>query len=368
MQFTAQHVVTGVRSRVRRNPVESVRRVTARTTEDRRASCPVRTTPPRAGRRSDVVQPTIDGDQTENDRIAEWLAAARQSGARRAVGSPRSAPGQAAVELPRPTGRTGDNARIDDRPGGRRRARDPQDAAALARRRASRARGSSTPRFRHASASATTSRRCYSTRRSPLGAMDRSARGRSTTNSVRWAGNTCSLTSTGSPVDVRGDPLARSTGEPAGTSSSSASAFVGARGADGLGRAAELDVEQLVERRPLDVGQRQLARRALGAPHGDAGERLAVGQVEPPHLEHASRRRAPAAPAGGAATKPKSRTCGARTRCPASASWASMVPSRPSDWRSGSAATNQPKPWRASTQPSSRSTSSALRTVTRLAS
>ena len=44
-----------------------------------------------------------------------------------------------------------------------------------------------------------------------------------------------------------------------------------------------------------------------------------------------------------------------------------MVPRRPSDWRSGSAATNQPNPWRASTRPSSRSASSALRTVTRLA-
>ena len=45
-----------------------------------------------------------------------------------------------------------------------------------------------------------------------------------------------------------------------------------------------------------------------------------------------------------------------------------MVPSRPSDWRSGSTAANQPNPWRASTSPSSRSSSSALRIVTRLAS
>ena len=44
-----------------------------------------------------------------------------------------------------------------------------------------------------------------------------------------------------------------------------------------------------------------------------------------------------------------------------------MVPRRPRLWRNGSVATNQPKPCRESTSPSSRSTSSARRTVTRLA-
>ena len=37
----------------------------------------------------------------------------------------------------------------------------------------------------------------HSTRRSPLGAIDASAWGRSTTNSVRWAGKVCSLTQHG---------------------------------------------------------------------------------------------------------------------------------------------------------------------------
>ena len=68
----------------------------------------------------------------------------------------------------------------------------------------------------------------------------------------------------------------------------------------------------------------------------------------------------------GAATKPKSRTRRSEAM-PASASCASIVPSRPSDWRSGSADTNQPRPWRESIRPSSWSSSSARRTVTRLA-
>ena len=46
--------------------------------------------------------------------------------------------------------------------------------------------------------------------------------------------------------------------------------------------------------------------------------------------------------------------------------WSSIVASRASGWRTVSPATNHPKPWRAFTRPSSRSTSSALRTVTRL--
>ena len=64
----------------------------------------------------------------------------------------------------------------------------------------------------------------HSTRRSPAGSALGSAVGRSTTNSVRRAGNTCSLISTGRPwvsVVIRSQ---RSTGLAAGTSSSSASA------------------------------------------------------------------------------------------------------------------------------------------------
>ena len=103
------------------------------------------------------------------------------------------------------------------------------------------------------------SERRYSTRRRPLGAIDASAWGRSTTNSVRWAGNTCSLTSTGSPVDRRGDPLAAQHRR--------------ARRAPRAARRRALDAAaapivctappswtpmQLVERRALDVGPRQL--------------------------------------------------------------------------------------------------------------
>ena len=40
----------------------------------------------------------------------------------------------------------------------------------------------------------------HSTRRSPLGSVDGAAPGKSTTNSVRWAGKRCSLTRTGLPA------------------------------------------------------------------------------------------------------------------------------------------------------------------------
>jgi aconitate hydratase len=57
-------------------------------------------------------------------------------------------------------------------------------------------------------------------------------------------------------------------------------------GGDGLGRRPELDAEQVVERRPLDVGQRQPAGERRGAPHGDPGEGHAVDEVQPAHLQH----------------------------------------------------------------------------------
>src|SRR5207244_913850 len=50
-----------------------------------------------------------------------------------------------------------------------------------------------------------------------------SARGRSTTNSVRWPAKTCSLWSTGTPSSLRVVRRQTSTAEPAGTSSSRAS-------------------------------------------------------------------------------------------------------------------------------------------------
>jgi hypothetical protein len=54
-------------------------------------------------------------------------------------------------------------------------------------------------------------------------------------------------------------------------------------------------------------------------------------------------------------------------RRPLSWSWSSIVPRCSRRWRTGSVATNQPNPWRAAISPSSRTSSSARRTVTRLA-
>ena len=201
----------------------------------------------------------------------------------------------------------------------------------------------------------------------PVAAMLGSASGRSTTNSVRWAGKTCSLTSTGPPVGIGRGALAAQHRRPDRHLEQRGVARVGHRGADRLHRAAERLVDQLVEGRPLDVGAGQVGAEVLGAPHGDPGEGLAVGQVEPAHLQHRRRRRAAGGPAAAPA-RSRSRGCGARSARRTRPSCPSIVPSRPSDWRSGSTAANQPNPWRASTSPSSRSSSSALRIVTRLAS
>src|SRR5690606_41987103 len=61
--------------------------------------------------------------------------------------------------------------------------------------------------------------RRQSTRRRPVGLIEPATWGSSTTNSVRWAGNTCSLTSTGVPAASRVTRSQTSTGEPCGTSS-----------------------------------------------------------------------------------------------------------------------------------------------------
>ena len=68
----------------------------------------------------------------------------------------------------------------------------------------------------------------------------------------------------------------------------------------------------------------------------------------------------------GGATKANSVTRRSAWRPPPS-SWSSIVPRCSSRWRTGSVATNHPKPWRAAISPSSRTSSSARRTVTRLA-
>ena len=135
-----------------------------------------------------------------------------------------------------------------------------------------------------------------------------SACGRSTTNSVRCAGNTCSLSSTGRPSASDVIRSQRSTGEPDGHLEQLGVAGVGRGRADRLHRAAES--ARRAARRTATARRRRATAAApsvLGAPHRDAGERLAVGQVEPAHLEHLShaehlRGRGPAA-----ATKPKSR-------------------------------------------------------------
>ena len=121
----------------------------------------------------------------------------------------------------------------------------------------------------------------YSTRRRPLGSVDGSALGSSTTNSVRWAGKRCSLTSTGVPsIDVvtrwhlqqrRADRHLQQRGVLGSDAPSAPIVWVAPR---------SVHVEQLVERLPLDLLPREPAAERLGAPHGDDGERLAVGEVD----------------------------------------------------------------------------------------
>ena len=155
----------------------------------------------------------------------------------------------------------------------------------------------------------------YSTRRRPVAAMLGSASGRSTTNSVRCAGKMCSLTQHRPPVGIGRGALAAQHRRPDRHLEQRGVARVDHGRADRLHRAAERLVDQLVERRPLDVGARQVGAEVLGAPHRDPGERLAVGQVEAAHLEHRRRRRAPCAPAAAPA-RSRSRGCAARSARP----------------------------------------------------
>jgi hypothetical protein len=60
----------------------------------------------------------------------------------------------------------------------------------------------------------------------------------------------------------------------------------GGVGPDRLGGAEQRDAEHLVERAALDVLSRQGTAELGGAPHGDDGERLAVGQGEALHAQH----------------------------------------------------------------------------------
>ena len=126
----------------------------------------------------------------------------------------------------------------------------------------------------------------HSTSRKPDGRLLGSAYGRSTTNSVRRAGNTCSLISTGFPVGVGGDALAAQHRTRRRHTQQRSIALVDRVGADGLGGTAQRDAEQFVERVLLDVATAQVLAQIGRAPHGDHGERLAVGEVESLHPQH----------------------------------------------------------------------------------
>ena len=126
--------------------------------------------------------------------------------------------------------------------------------------------------------------------------------------------------------------------------------------------------EQVVERARARRRPRETRRRVRPRTHTiDQREGLVVGEVDaldPQHLgvhveRQCGRDRA------GAATNPKARI--RRAACaPAASTAASIVVTRPSGWRTGSSAANQPAPWRLTTSPSRRSRSRARRTVTRL--
>ena len=93
----------------------------------------------------------------------------------------------------------------------------------------------------------------------------------------------------------------RSTGEPTGIARSSASVASAAAASIVCTAPPSSIGEQVVERRLVHLGLGQLGAELLRAPHGHPGERLAVGQVHPPHPQHlvhaehlADRGRAPA--------------------------------------------------------------------------
>jgi diguanylate cyclase (GGDEF)-like protein len=85
------------------------------------------------------------------------------------------------------------------------------------------------------------------------------------------------------PGRIRGDPLAHEHRGADGDLQQVGVERAGRVGADGLGGTAEVHREQLVERSLLDLGPAEVRAQLFGAPHGDAGEGLAVGQVDPAH-------------------------------------------------------------------------------------
>ncbi len=129
----------------------------------------------------------------------------------------------------------------------------------------------------------------YSTRRRPLGAMLGSASGRSTTNSVRWAGKTCSDRSTGRPSGVE---VVRSHAQHRRPHRHGQQLGVGGRRrARRRSSAPRRRAARRAARRTAPAPRRpgRVGAQVLRAPHRDPGEGLAVGQVEAPHLEHGGR-------------------------------------------------------------------------------
>ena len=125
------------------------------------------------------------------------------------------------------------------------------------------------------------SRVCHSTRLSPVGD------GRSTTNSVRCAGNTCSLSSTGSPSTSRVVRSAQQHRRADRHLEQLGVGRLGQRRRDRLGRAAESS-----RRAARRTGARSTsasdsdAPRSLGHHTVTRANGMPVGEVQPPHLEH----------------------------------------------------------------------------------
>src|SRR5439155_6297650 len=94
------------------------------------------------------------------------------------------------------------------------------------------------------------------------------------------------------PVEPGGDPLAAQDRSPGRQLEQERVGIRGGGGGDGLHGAPDRHRQHVVERPVLDVLTRQVGAERLGAPHGHAGERLAVGPVEAPdpqdrpHAEH----------------------------------------------------------------------------------
>ena len=100
-------------------------------------------------------------------------------------------------------------------------------------------------------------------------------------------------------------------GAPSGTSSNSASRLDASAAPIVCSAPPSRHVEQVLERRPGHVLPRQPAPKGLGAPDGDAGEGLAVGQIHPLDPQDLALSRARPRH-GGAAPRTRTARCAAR--------------------------------------------------------